>query len=284
MQAAQDVFNADEAGDVANILTLLTDLVESGKRDVYTDIAMDAKPKSSFSKIVFGSGISPAGSIGDIFKKTRVKPLRPFMNQLRVTKSEAEIRNLRKAGQASGIAFNDAMTRSFRTESELDKFLDFKFKENGCDESAYVPVVAGGENALQIHYVRNDATLEKGELVTVDAGGEYGSYVTDITRAWPPMDEKFTPPQKDMYEMILGVQKACLSLCHEDASVSLDRLHSMAEQGLKDGLKSLGFDMSNNAIDTLFPTPPRPLRWVGSARRSRLFPNRAVDGRAVHHG
>jgi len=81
--------------------------------------------------------------------------------------------------------------------------------------------------------------------VLVDAGGEYGGYITDITRTWP-VSGKFTDAQRDLYNMVLGVQRSCVSLCREDAAMSLDRLHKVAEDSLKDGLKSLGIDTSGN--------------------------------------
>jgi len=56
----------------------------------------------------------------------------------------------------------------------------------------------------------------------------------------------FTSAQRDLYEMILGVERSCVSLCREDANMSLDSLHGVAESGLKDGLKVLGFDMSKH--------------------------------------
>jgi intermediate cleaving peptidase 55 len=115
-----------------------------------------------------------------------------------------------------------------------------------------------------------DREHREGELVLVDAGGEYGGYITDITRTWP-VNGKFTDPQRDLYEMILKVQRSVVSLCREDADVSLDRLHRITEDGLRDGLKTLGFNMDGNvslvtamillgcdansvkALETLFP-------------------------------
>jgi len=77
----------------------------------------------------------------------------------------------------------------------------------------------------------------------VDAGGEYGGYITDITRTWP-VNGKFSDAQRDLYEMILRVQRSLVSLCREDADVTLDKLHRITENSLRDGLKALGFDMS----------------------------------------
>lgn len=78
---------------------------------------------------------------------------------------------MRLAGRASGRAFTDAMRQPWTTEKDLNAFLEYTFKRKGCDTSAYVPVVAGGKNASQIHYVRNDDVLRDKDLVLADAGG-----------------------------------------------------------------------------------------------------------------
>ena len=72
---------------------------------------------------------------------------------------------------------------------------------------------------------------------------EYGGYITDITRTWP-VNGKFSPAQKDLYQAILNVQRTCVALCRENANISLDKLHNIAETGLEDQLKQLGFDLS----------------------------------------
>lgn len=74
---------------------------------------------------------------------------------------------------------------------------------------------------------------------------EIGSYVTDITRAWP-VNGRFTDAQRDLYQMVLEVQKACVEWCTENAKISLDGLQSFTETGLRDGLKRLGFDLSGS--------------------------------------
>ncbi len=67
------------------------------------------------------------------------------MDQLRVVKSDAEVANMRRAGQMSGRAITKAMARSWGTERSLHAFLDYNFKANGCEEEAYEPVVASGK-------------------------------------------------------------------------------------------------------------------------------------------
>lgn len=244
------MFNADEAGDIEKVSSILPGII-NGAREVYTDIGSYGK-KSALSRFFAGSATKVDG-LAKLLQKSTVKPLRSLMNELRVTKSEAELDCMRRAGHVSGRVITEAMRNSYTTEKQLWADLSYGFRSQGLDGEAYVPVIAGGTNALSIHYVRNDQVLSLEDVVLVDAGGEYGGYITDITRTWP-VNGQFSPAQKDMYEMILAVQKSCISLCREDADTSLDKLHRVAENGLRNGLKDLGFDTSRaDALETLFP-------------------------------
>lgn len=215
--------------------------------EVYTDIV-----KSSGFRQFFQNQTSPPNDFQKMIKDATVKPLKPLMNDLRVVKSQSEIANMRIAGKISGRAFTNAMRRPWNKEKDLGAFLEYDFKQGGCETSAYVPVIAGGENALSIHYVRNDDVLKEGEIVLVDAGGEYGGYIADITRSWP-INGKFSDAQRDLYEAILRVQRSCLSLCRADANMTLDKIHQIAERGLTDSLNQIGFDLKGSDIRTLFP-------------------------------
>jgi intermediate cleaving peptidase 55 len=248
VQAAQDVFNADEAGDVEHVSSRVTQIL-GGAKEIYTDIG-DSSRRSAFNRFVAGQ--PKVDGLAKLLQNMKVKPLRPVLNELRSTKSEAELECMRKAASVSGAVISRAMVGTPRSEKQLWADLTYGFRSNGLDGEAYVPVIAGGKNALSIHYVRNDALLRDGDMVLVDAGGQYGGYITDITRTWP-VNGRFSSAQRDMYEMILKVQKSCISMCREDANVTLDKLHLICEHGLKDGLKSIGFDMSGDALGKLFP-------------------------------
>ncbi|KAF2726148.1 peptidase M24 [Polychaeton citri CBS 116435] len=254
VQAAEDVFNADDAHSIDEVSNVLPALLSSATT-VYTDIGT-GKARSSFSRF-FNSGTSQrAEGFAKALQDAAVKPLRPLMNELRLNKSPAELDLMRTAGRVSGEAFTTAIKRSqhtaYQSEKQLWTDLSHSFRSGGLDGEAYVPVVGGGTNALSIHYVRNDAILDPSDLVLVDAGGEVGGYITDITRTWP-VSGKFTPAQRDLYQMLLNVQKSCVSLCREDADVTLDRLHRICEGYLLSGLKDLGFDFTRDGLDSLFP-------------------------------
>ena len=253
VEAAEDVFNADVAGDINSLPRLLPEITK-GSKNIFTDLPQNRITKNILSRYLAGADSSRTGGIADVLRDSNasIKPLRPVLNELRAIKSEAEIANMRRAGQHSGRAITDAMRQSFTHEKDLDSFLDYWFKQDGCDGPAYVPVIAGGINANTIHYVSNDMQLKQNDLVLVDAGAQYGSYVTDITRTWP-VSGKFSPAQKDLYELVLSVQRTCVALCRASSHFSLDKLHQTASHALSHGLQDLGFNMSRDAISTLFP-------------------------------
>lgn len=116
------------------------------------------------------------------------------------------------------------------------------------------------------------------------------------------MNGKFSDPQRDLYNAVLNVHRTCLSLCRESSNISLDRLHNVAEDGLKDQLQQLGFDVSGNVriLGLLFllgnanlssttgyerPVPPSPraLYWTGCPRLSWVPQKLCSQGRPVHY-
>ncbi|KAF4550051.1 Metallopeptidase-like protein 3 [Elsinoe fawcettii] len=250
VQAAEEIFNADEAHDISRVASILPDLLRG--QTVFTDAFKAKKRQSAFYKFMSGPSHDQHGTLQTMLKAEEVKSLRPVMNDLRLRKSEAEIRIMRKAGRLSGQTYSEAMKQTYSLEKDLWTDMAYGFKKRGLDGEAYIPVIAGGTNGLSIHYVRNDDSLSDGQLVLVDAGGEYGGYITDITRTWP-VNGKFSPAQKDLYQMVLDVQRSLVSLCREDANMTLDKLHRISEQGLKDGLRHLGFNVAGNNMDVLFP-------------------------------
>ncbi|KAI1763367.1 aminopeptidase-like protein [Hypoxylon sp. FL1150] len=241
LDAARDVWNADEAGDIGRV----EDLLESALKGV-TKIFTDAELTK------YGTPTKLGNLVRSTALNASTQPLKSHINALRAVKSTAETVNMRLAGQQSGRALTDAMRESWKTEKQLAAYLEFHYQTSGLDGSAYVPVVAGGSRALLIHYVLNNSVLNESDFVLVDAGGEYGTYITDITRTWP-VSGKFSQPQKDLYNAVLRTQRSVVSLCRASANTTLDKLHQITENTLKDQLTQLGFDMSGDAINALFP-------------------------------
>lgn len=179
-------------------------------------------------------------------------PASHLAQKLREIKSEAEIDCLRTAGEISAAAYNNAYKQQFISESQLHTYLDFMFKQGGCESDAYLAVVAGGDHALTIHYVRNDDLLKDNDLVLVDAGGRFGGYCADISRTWP-VNGRFTEPQRDLYSAVLSTEEECIAKCTVDSQFSLFDLHRFSEKSLQVNLKNVGFDLSLTQINAVYP-------------------------------
>jgi intermediate cleaving peptidase 55 len=142
-----------------------------------------------------------------------IKPLSTLVQELRLIKSDYELELMKESGKISSKAFVESMkwTKPGYTEAQLWAKLDYECRMRGSSMLAYVPVVASGSNALSMHYVRNDMEMHDNQLVLVDGGGEYNGYASDITRTWP-VNGTFTEPQRELYQVVLNVNKACIKV------------------------------------------------------------------------
>jgi len=133
--------------------------------------------------------------------------------EMRLIKSPAEIDVMRRAAQISVEAHKRMMKRCKPgvLEYQLSAELMYTFMDNGCLGSAYDNIVAGGENAIVLHYNENAAPLNAGDLVLVDAGGEYHYYASDITTTFPA-NGTFSKEQKIIYDLVLKAQHAALAM------------------------------------------------------------------------
>ncbi|KAJ3181574.1 hypothetical protein HDU85_003516 [Gaertneriomyces sp. JEL0708] len=185
----------------------------------------------------------------------KIHRLNPILAELRLKKSPAELAVMRQAGRVSGRAFVEMMkeTKPGATEHDLCAVMEYHSRRRGATGMGYVPVVAGGENALVIHYVLNTQALRDGTMVLVDAGAEYGGYPADITRSWP-VNGKFTTEQRNLYQAILKVQKHCIDKCTESANVSLDELQNETFEMLRDECSTLfQRNISVQEMTSLYP-------------------------------
>jgi Xaa-Pro aminopeptidase len=135
-----------------------------------------------------------------------------LMGPLRVKKTEEEIQMLRKSCQISAEAHKAMMhaVRPGMSERELHGIFLHEIMKRGAQREGYSAIVASGTHATTLHYKTNHDVCQDGELLLVDAGGEYNYLTADITRTYP-VNKKFTPEQKDLYERVLDVQKTMIA-------------------------------------------------------------------------
>ena len=131
--------------------------------------------------------------------------------ELRVMKDEGEIALLRKAADASIVA-QRAMMKAVKpgvTERALAGKMTAAWMENGCERASYAPIVGSGINSTVLHYSEDARTLEDGDILLVDAACEYSMYASDITRT-VPVNGHFTARQREIYNIVLGAQRAAI--------------------------------------------------------------------------
>ncbi|MGR4065865.1 MAG: aminopeptidase P N-terminal domain-containing protein [Vulcanimicrobiaceae bacterium] len=131
------------------------------------------------------------------------------LHGLRARKSDDEIATMRRAAEITRRGHVAAMraTRPGVFEYEIEAVLEYEYKRAGAQSTAYDSIVAGGDNALVLHYNTNRERLEAGTLLLVDSACELDLYATDVTRTWP-VDGRFSPEQRAIYEIVHAAQRA----------------------------------------------------------------------------
>lgn len=140
------------------------------------------------------------------------KDITPIIDSLRVIKSPAEIEILRRNGKISAEAVKQAMRVSGPGvyEYELEAEALHVITKNGARGTAFPTIVGSGPNSCIMHYADNNRAINPNEVVLMDFGADLDYYCMDITRTWPASG-KFTPEQREIYQTVLEVQKACIA-------------------------------------------------------------------------
>ena len=130
---------------------------------------------------------------------------------LRELKDAGEIELLKKASAAS-IAGQREMMRAVKpgeTERTVAGAMTAAWFRQGCERPSYAPIVGTGIDSTILHYSENVRTIQDGDIVVVDAACEYSMYASDITRT-VPSNGHFTARQREIYDIVLGAQKAAI--------------------------------------------------------------------------
>ena len=205
-EGAVERYGADDAFPIGDIDDILPGLLEGHDRVFYT---MGAAPE--FDKRVIGwvNRIRSQSRAGKHAPDEFVS-LEHFVHDMRLYKSRAEIKVMRQAANIAARAHKRAMQvcRPGMMEYELEAEFLYEFRKAG-GVPAYPSIVGGGANACILHYTENDAPLNDGEVVLIDAGMEHDCYASDITRCFP-VNGRFSKAQRAIYELVLEAQLAAI--------------------------------------------------------------------------
>jgi Xaa-Pro aminopeptidase len=233
-ETAAEAFGFSEAHPIANLEGMLPALI-ANRTVLWHSLGHDADWDGRIAKALNAvrsesrSGTRAPGEIRD---------LRGLLDQMRLTKDAHEIDLMRRAADIASAGHACAMRacRPGMAEYELEAELSYEFRRRGADGHAYTPIVAGGANACILHYVENNRLLAAHSLVLIDAGCELAGYASDITRTFP-VGGRFSPEQREVYEIVLAAQQAAIAVVNPGASF-MD-YHQAALRVLAQGLIDL---------------------------------------------
>lgn len=245
IEGALNTVGADEAYPVGEFDQKLAELLQASERIFYRVGLSEAIDRRIFAALEVHrkAGGRTGRSLCSITDPTGV------VGEMRIFKSNDEMVYMRKVAQISALAHKTAMeqARPGMMEYELAALVEYIFKKNGCERPGFGTIIASGANATSLHYQVNNDILKDGELVLIDAGGEYGYYSGDISRTFP-IGKTFSPTQAKVYDLVLKVQKEAIA--KTKPGVKLPDIHKEICEGFIEGYLSLGL-MKGNKVDIM---------------------------------
>lgn len=204
-EGARKHYQADQSFQIEEFEKRLPGLLE-GRETIHYQLGLDAVCDDVLMDAMnelrgkIRSGMQPPIAFLDVS---------PTIHEMRLFKSPDEIKLMRKAVEITAEAHLGAMLicEPGMYEYELEAELTYAFQRNGARFAAYPSIVGAGRNGCILHYVTNNAQMNDGDLVLIDAGAEYGNYAADITRTFP-VNGKFSEEQRAIYELVLASQHA----------------------------------------------------------------------------
>ena len=225
----------------------LAQLVPPGRSRVYSDLPSYGEQSPSTD------GLNWLKRANAFLGSARFQDVKPLIASLRTYKDSGEIELIRKATDAS-IAAQLAAMRAMKpgiTEREISSLLQYEWGRRGCERPSYAPIVGSGFNSTVLHYSEDSSTIQAGDLVVIDAAGEYSMYATDITRTLPASG-KFTPRQREIYDIVLGAAQAAIAAFQPGKSMLMGEGADSLDKVAHDYVKSHGQDLHGKSLGDYF--------------------------------
>jgi len=212
LRAGQDgaieKYAADDSFPIDDIDDILPGLLENKEKVYYT---MGVHPDFDQSVIKWVNRLREQSRMG-IHTPSEFVSLDHHLHDMRLYKSAAEVKVMRKAAEISAKAHTKAMQfcKPGVYEYQLEAELLHTFIHEGARFPAYSSIVGGGKNGCILHYVENSEALKNGDLVLIDAGAELECYASDISRTFP-VNGKYSKEQRALYDIVLAAQHAAIA-------------------------------------------------------------------------
>ncbi|GMA63600.1 Xaa-Pro aminopeptidase [Alicyclobacillus fastidiosus] len=171
--------------------------------------------------------------------------------RMRAVKDAHEVAAIREAIRITKLGIENLMSHAHGdvAEYELQAHFDFTLRSNGVSEHAFPSIIAGGERATVLHYEDNDQTVADGELVLLDLGAAHLHYSADISRTFP-VNGKFTPRQKELYEIVLTAMEETIAAVKP--GMSYPELNEVTKATLARECKRIGLIERDDQISNYY--------------------------------
>jgi Xaa-Pro aminopeptidase len=227
---APKITGFDHVEDMGQLPNDVGKYLTGARAVLYTDIDSDNEPSTSFKSLQFMKRFNSYLTFQDV---------KSMIWSLRTTKDAGEVALIRKAVDAS-VAAHFAAFKAVKpniNEREISALMQYEWEKRGCERVAYAPIVGSGYYSTVLHYSDDDNVMKSGDVVVIDAAGEYSMYAADITRTLP-INGHFTPRQREIYDIVLGAQQAAIAAFQSGKS-------RMGRSGGTDSLYQVAFDYIN---------------------------------------
>jgi Xaa-Pro aminopeptidase len=231
---AVEQYGADDAFPIDDIDDILPGLLEKRSRVFYT---MGLNQEFDQHVVSWVKTLRAQARTGTHPPQEFVS-LDHVLHDMRLFKSRVEVGLMRRSGAIAAGAHVRAMRfcRPGRMEYEVMAELVHEFGRHGADIS-YHPIVGSGPNSCVLHYRDNNARMNDGDLLLVDAGCEFGYYASDITRTYP-VSGRFSSAPRAVYEVVLEAQHAAIAKVKPGNH--WNEPHDAAVRAITRGLKRIG--------------------------------------------
>lgn len=235
VEGAKEIYGADMAYPITELDDKLPQYLQKAERIYYhlgRDSHFNDRMIRHYQNLLATRPRRGAGPIA-------IEDTGPIIHGLRLHKSNFEVDLMRQAADIAVSAHNHAMSiaRPGSYEYEIQAEIEHIFRLQGGMGPAYPSIVAAGKNACVLHYIENNYQMQEQELLLIDAGCAYRYYNSDITRTFP-VNGKFTPEQKALYEIVLEAQKQAIQ--EVKPGNGFDAPHKKAVQIITEGLIEVG--------------------------------------------
>jgi Xaa-Pro aminopeptidase len=241
---ASKITGFDRVEDMARLPEEVMKSLPGASPVVYTDVPARGQSSASTEPLAFLKSVNSFLGFQDV---------KPMIASLRTFKDAGEAALIRKAVDASVAAHFAALkaVKPNTTEREISALMQYEWGKRGCERPAYAPIVGSGFYSTVLHYSDDSNLMKSGDVVVIDAAGEYSMYASDITRTLP-INGHFTARQREIYDIVLGAQQAAEAAFKSGKSTmrrdTPDSLYKVAY----DYINSHGKDLHGDSLGKYF--------------------------------